>query len=88
MRVKILLLKILACGTIASGTLFMGAIQPAAADIPNVNPGPNCFGGAVSYGAQLNVFLYGVGPGYVNQFIFGFNQGEWQQHYRTQVCGQ
>lgn len=62
------------------------AAQPAVAAIPNVNPGPNCSGGAVSYGNQLNVVIYGTGSGPV-LLAYGINPGWWQQYYRTSVCG-
>jgi hypothetical protein len=76
--------KLLACGAVSSALL--AAAQPAAADIPNPNPGPNCFGGATSYGNQLNVVLYGAGSGAV-LLSEGINPGQWQQYYRTDVCG-
>ncbi len=70
-------------GPLAAGAVLAG---PAAAAIPVQNPGPNCFGGATSYGNQLNVVNFGEASGQV-LLEEGVNPGQSQQYYRTVTCG-
>jgi hypothetical protein len=79
--------RTIAIAVLSLSAIFGGAVHIASADT-HTNA-QDCFGGAVSYGAQLWVEQTGHGTGYAVHKILNwdFSIGEWNQYYRTEICG-